>query len=53
LPTPARDQAQAGAALHIMGLSHLHMTQGRITAEWFLIDEVSICKQILAARAPA
>jgi predicted ester cyclase len=42
-----------GAALHIMGLSHLHMTQGRITAEWFLIDEVSIWKQILAARAPA
>lgn len=42
-----------GAALHVMGLSHLHLTQGQITAEWFLIDEVSIWKQILAECAPA
>jgi predicted ester cyclase len=42
-----------GAPLHVMGLSHLHLTQGRITAEWVLIDEVSVWKQILAARPPA
>ncbi|PAX09079.1 ester cyclase [Sphingomonas lenta] len=36
------------APLHVMGLSHLHVSEQQIVAEWFLIDEVSIWKQILA-----
>lgn len=40
--------APTGAPLHVMGLSHFHVSPGRIVAEWFSIDEVSIWKQILA-----
>lgn len=36
-----------GAPLHIMGMSHLHLTGNRIMAEWLLFDEVAIWKQII------
>ncbi|MFX8719799.1 ester cyclase, partial [Acinetobacter baumannii] len=38
--------APSGAVVHIMGLSHLWLTEGRIQLEWLLTDEVSIWKQI-------
>ena len=37
-----------GAAVYIMGLSHAHLVDGRITQEWIVTDEVSIWKQIFA-----
>ena len=37
-----------GAPVYVMGMSHFHLTQGRITAEYLLTDEVAIWKQILA-----
>ena len=37
-----------GAPVYVMGLSHAHVVEGRIAAEWMLTDEVSIWKQILA-----
>ena len=37
-----------GAPVYVMGMSHFTMTQGRVTAEYMVTDEVSICKQILA-----
>jgi len=40
--------APTGVPLHIMGLSHSHVTGGRISAEWLLVDEVAIWTQILA-----
>ena len=36
-----------GAALHVMGLSHLHLSQGRIVSEWTLFDELAVWTQIL------
>ncbi|MFM9976691.1 MAG: ester cyclase [Sphingomonadaceae bacterium] len=38
----------AGAPLHIMGLSHVHLSGQQIIAEWLLFDEVAIWKQIIA-----
>ena len=38
----------SGAPVYVMGMSHLHVTQGRVTAEYMVTDEVSIWKQILA-----
>lgn len=37
-----------GAPVYVMGLSHAHMVDGRVTAEWIVTDEVSIWKQIFA-----
>ena len=37
-----------GAPVHIMALSHVHMTQGRVVSDWLLTDEVAIWKQIFA-----
>jgi SnoaL-like polyketide cyclase len=40
-----------GGPLYIMGLSHAHITQGRVMNEWITFDEVSIWKQIYAHQA--
>lgn len=37
-----------GAPVYVMGMSHLNVTAGRITAEYLVTDEVSIWKQIFA-----
>ena len=37
-----------GAPVYVMGMSHLNLTAGRITAEYMVTDEVSIWKQIYA-----
>ena len=37
-----------GAPVYVMGMSHLNMTGGRVTAEYLVTDEVSIWKQIYA-----
>ena len=45
-----------GAAVHIMGMSHLDVTQGQVMAEYLVTDEVAVWKQIHAHRlagAPA
>jgi hypothetical protein len=38
----------SGATVYVMGMSHLHVTNGRVVAEYMVTDEVSIWKQILA-----
>jgi hypothetical protein len=38
----------SGAPVYVMGMSHFNLTQGRITTEYLLTDEVSIWKQIIA-----
>ena len=40
--------APTGAPVHIMAMSHVHMTKGYITSDWLLTDEVAIWKQIFA-----
>ena len=40
--------APSGASVYIMGMTHAHMVNGRLTMEWILVDEVSVWKQILA-----
>lgn len=42
-----------GSPLHIMGISHARFAGGKITAEWVLVDEVALWKQILTAHIPA
>ena len=37
-----------GAWVYVMGMSHFNLTQGRISAEYLVTDEVSIWKQIFA-----
>ena len=37
-----------GAPVYIMGMSHLNLTAGRITAEYMVTDEVTVWKQIYA-----
>ena len=37
-----------GAPVYVMGMSHLHITQDRVRAEYLVTDEVSIWKQIFA-----
>lgn len=37
-----------GAPVYVMGMSHYHVTQGRVTSEYMVTDEVSIWKQIIA-----
>ena len=37
-----------GAPVYVMGMSHLNLTGGRVTAEYLVTDEVSIWKQIFA-----
>lgn len=37
-----------GAPVYVMGLNHAHMVDGRVTAEWIVVDEVAVWKQILA-----
>jgi hypothetical protein len=39
-----------GAPVYVIGLSHAHLVNGRVTAEWIVTDEVSFWKQILAHR---
>ncbi len=41
-----------GAPVYVMGMSHLHVTQGRVTSEYMVTDEVSVWKQILAHADP-
>ena len=36
-----------GAPLHLMAISQARMGKGRITAEWLIVDEVAMWKQIL------
>lgn len=38
----------SGAPTYVMGLSHAHIVNERITLEWMVVDEVSIWKQIIA-----
>ena len=38
----------SGAPIYIMGITHAHVVDGRIAAEWIQIDEVTIWKQIYA-----
>lgn len=45
--------APTGATVHIMAMSHVQMTGGRVTSEWLLVDEVAIFKQIFAHQAKA
>jgi predicted ester cyclase len=45
--------APSGARVHIMGLSHVWLSTGRVLLEWWLVDEVSIWKQIHAHRLEA
>lgn len=40
--------APTGAPFYIMGLSHAHMVDGRVTQEWITVDEVAVWKQLLA-----
>ena len=40
-----------GAPIHVMGLSHAHITSGRVMSEWLMTDEVAIWKQIFAHQA--
>lgn len=37
-----------GAPVHVMGISHAHVTAGQVHMEWIVTDEVSIWKQIFA-----
>ncbi len=37
-----------GAPVYVMGMSHLLVTQGRVTTEYLVTDEVSVWKQIYA-----
>jgi predicted ester cyclase len=41
--------APTGVPLHVMALTHAHMTGDHVTAEWVLFDEVALWKQILKA----
>ena len=36
------------APVHVMGISHAHLTAGQVHMEWMVTDEVSIWKQIFA-----
>ncbi len=45
--------APTGAPIYIMGLTHAHMSQGKLMQEWMAVDEVAIWKQILAHQVPA
>ena len=38
----------SGAPVYIMGMTHAHIVNDRITIEWIQIDEVTIWKQIFA-----
>lgn len=40
-----------GAPVHVMGLSHAHLTSGQVISEWLMTDEVAIWKQIFAHQA--
>ena len=40
--------APSGARVYVMGLSHAHIVDGRVTLEWMAVDEVAIWKQIIA-----
>ncbi len=42
-----------GAPVHIMAMSHVHMTQGRVVSDWMMVDEVAVFKQIFAHQAKA
>ena len=37
-----------GADVYVMGYTHAHMVDGKVTAEWIVTDEVAIWKQIIA-----
>jgi predicted ester cyclase len=37
-----------GADVYVMGYSHAQMVNGRVIAEWIVVDEVSVWKQIIA-----
>ena len=41
----------SGAPVHIMAMSHVQMTGGRVVSEWLLMDEVAVFKQIFAHQA--
>ncbi|MGQ7247675.1 ester cyclase [Halomonas sp. V046] len=40
-----------GAPVYVMGLSHAHLVNGRVSMEWVTVDEVAIWKQLLAYQA--
>ena len=40
--------APTNAPVFVMGMSHAHVVNGRVTFEWVVTDEVSVWKQILA-----
>jgi predicted ester cyclase len=37
-----------GKPIYIMGINHAEIRDGQVTAEWVLIDEIAVWKQILA-----
>ncbi len=43
----------SGANVYIMGMTHAHLVEGRITMEWICTDEVAIWKQIVAHQVTA
>lgn len=38
-----------GAPIHVMGISQAHVVDGRVVAEWVLMDEIAVWKQVVAA----
>jgi len=40
-----------GAPVYVLGISHARFAAGKIIAEWVLVDEVAVWKQILLAAA--
>lgn len=42
-----------GAPVHIMAMSHVHVTKGCVVNDWLMVDEVAVFKQIYAHQAKA
>ena len=40
----------SGARVRVMGISHHHIQNGKITEEWMLFDEFAMLKQIYRTR---
>ncbi len=45
---PGRFGEPTGRPVHVMGFTHSELSQGRVTSEWVVTDEVAIWKQVLA-----
>lgn len=44
--------APTGRDVYVMGLSHAHLHEDTVIAEWVTIDEVAVWKQVLAGTVP-